>query len=334
MQLTPEILMQFAETTVDKLARMDASVHAAYLRGSVVMPENPLLGGTTDIDLVFIHSWTPKVGREILRLTDDVHLDIVHHSQSDYQQGRELRVDPWMGPALNNAKPLYDPQHFIDFIQATVRGQFYRPDHVLARARNLAEQSRQQWLELSQLEAADQAGQMRAYLQAVANAANAIALLSGEPLPERRILLEFPGRAQSIGRPGLSAGLLGLLGGPCLPVAELETWLARWQASMGELPDQERPLDLHPYRYKYYRSAFEAMLASGQPLALLWPLLHTWTLAVVLLPAHAVGRQDWQAFVRQLEMWGSAFPERVAALDAFLDQVDEILLEWERRYGG
>jgi hypothetical protein len=235
---------------------------------------------------------------------------------------------------LNNAKPLYDPQHFIDFTQATVRGQFHRPDYVLVRARTLAEQARQQYLELSQLAAADQAEQVGDYLQAVANAANAIALLDGEPLPERRILLGFPARAEAVGRPGLFAGLLGLLGGPRLPVNELETWLARWQASMGDLPDQERPLDLHPYRHKYYRSAFEAMLSSGQPLALLWPLLHTWTLAAVLLPAHAVGRQDWQAFVRQLGMWGSAFPERVAALDAFLDQVEEIILEWEQRYGG
>jgi len=112
MQLTPEVLQQFAETTVNKLVQVDPSIIAAYLCGSALLQESPLLGGTTDIDVVLIHSTKPPAAREILRLTEEVHLDILHHLQDDYRQGRELRVHPWMGPTLNNAKPIYDPRHF------------------------------------------------------------------------------------------------------------------------------------------------------------------------------------------------------------------------------
>ena len=140
MQLTPEVMQQFAETTVNQLVQVDPSIIAAYLCGSTVLEETPLLGGTTDIDIVLIHTTEPSIEREILRLTDDVHLDISHHNQDLYRQGRELRVHPWMGPTLNNAKPIHDPRHFLDFTQASVRGLFGREDYKMQRARTLYEE--------------------------------------------------------------------------------------------------------------------------------------------------------------------------------------------------
>ncbi len=122
MQITTETLKKFADTTVDKYTRANFDIMAAYLRGSLVMGEDPLLVGATYIDLVFIHAGEPDESREILRLTDEVHLDIVHHTQKDYLKGRNLRIDPWMGPCLYNAQVLFDPQHFLDFTIASVRG--------------------------------------------------------------------------------------------------------------------------------------------------------------------------------------------------------------------
>ena len=68
MQLTPEILQKFAETAVKELTGIDRDIVSIYLCGSLVMGSNPLLGGTTDIDLVVIHSREPAIRREILRL--------------------------------------------------------------------------------------------------------------------------------------------------------------------------------------------------------------------------------------------------------------------------
>ena len=51
------------------------------------------------------------------------------------------------------------------------------------------------------------------YLEAVGNAANSVAVLSGEPLTERRFLLEFPQRAEALGQDRMYVAVTGLLGG-------------------------------------------------------------------------------------------------------------------------
>lgn len=67
---------------------------AAYLTGSL-RSENPFLGNTTDIDIVFIHAEELNIRREVLPLTPKVQLDIVHNPRSDYEKPKELRVHPW-----------------------------------------------------------------------------------------------------------------------------------------------------------------------------------------------------------------------------------------------
>ena len=56
----------------------------------------------------------------------------------------------------------------------------------------------------------------------------------------------------------------------------------------------------------------------------LWPLLHTWTLSALALPA--AQNKEWQAAIQQLGLDGEAFGEKVQGLDQFLDEV-EILLD-------
>ena len=142
MQLTPEVLQQFAQTAVEKLVQV-----IEHPRGIPVWigctNGEPLIGGTTDVDVILIHTTEPQVKREILRLTEDVHLDIGHHFQENYRQGRELRIDPWMGPTLFNAKPIHDPRHFLDFTQASVRGLYNREDHKMQRSRAFHDRARQ-----------------------------------------------------------------------------------------------------------------------------------------------------------------------------------------------
>jgi hypothetical protein len=334
MQLTPEVLEQFAETAVQKLVQVDPSIVAAYLCGSAVKTGNPLIGGTTDIDLIIIHSTEPKVKREILRLTDDVHLDIGHHLQDDYRQGRELRVDPWMGPTLMNARPIHDPRHFLDFTQASVRGMYHREDHTMQRARNLFDQARQTWMGLQAITAAVGPNVVASYLQAIENAANAIASLTGEPLTERRLLLEFPQRAEALGRDRMYMAIMGLLGGHRVEEDQIKAWIPAWSATYDAIPDEARPARLHAYRKDYYLRAFEAMMeGGGDPKAMLWPLMNTWTLATGALSASNPVFQSWRDTCQELELLSSDLSDRITALDAFLDQVDEVLLNWKQEYG-
>ena len=333
MQLTPEVLQQFAETAVEKLVQVDPSIIAAYLCGSAVQTGNPLIGGTTDIDIILIHTTEPQVKREVLRLTDDVHLDIGHHLQEDYRQGRELRVDPWMGPTLSNAKPIHDPRHFLDFTQASVRGLFHRADHKMQRARTLHDQARQTWIGLQAISAAVGPNMVASYLEAVGNAANAIAVLTGEPLTERRLLLEFPQRAEALGQDRMYVAVTGLLGGHRVENEQIQSWIPAWSSTYDAIPDEARPARLHPYRKDYYLRAFDAIIGSGDAKAVLWPLMNTWTLAASVLSSSNPVYQGWRDACQQLELISSNLSDRVTALDAFLDQVDEVLINWEQDFG-
>lgn len=338
MRSTRESLLKNAQEFVAEQVRKDFQILAAYLCGSV-LEEEYLLGGTTDIDLFFVRLDEPVVKREAIRLTDEVHLDIAHLDQKEFRQARQLRVHPWLGPALKDARVLYDPQHFMDFTVAGVRGQFTRADHTHARASQPADSARRILSGLREYQPQPNPDNLLRYLRAVAHTANAIAVLSGPPLTERRFLVRYPPRAAAVGRPGLYRGLLGLLGASRLEREWLSGWINDWQAACEAVNGGQKassaalPARLHTLRLPYYRSAFESFQAGPQPENLLWPLLHTWTLAVNQLEQDSVHCHKWEQAFTRLELAGPAFAERLAALHAYLEMVEEILADWARQNG-
>jgi hypothetical protein len=332
MRITPETLLKIARDTVAKRTRSDRNILSIYLHGSLLYGD-PLLGGTADIDLVFVHNDGAPSAREIQRLSDEVHLDIAHHARSDYRQARNLRLHPWLGPTIFSCRILYDPQHFMDFTQASVRGQFNRPDYVIGRARGQAEHARQLWEALYNLSGEAGLAEVNHYLRAVEHAANAVASLSGPLLTERRFLLHFPARADAVAHPGLYPGLLGLLGAPNVDAPDLQAWLAPWQAAYAAVSPEIAPPRLHPARCAYYKRAFEKIASGERPQDILWPLLRTWTHTVQLLPEDSEARLAWTEALQRLGLLGSGFSGRVSALDAYLDTVEEILDEWARANG-
>ncbi len=332
MRITPSQLHKIARDTVERRRRQDHSLLAVYLTGSL-FAGNPLLGGTADIDLFFIHNDRVATEREIKRLTDEIHLDIAHHAREDYNQARALRLHPWMGYNIINCTIMHDPQHFMDFTQASVRGQFEQPENVLGRVQGQAEHSRGIWLSLHDSKGEPHLPQVRQYLQAVGQAANAVACLSGPPLTERRFLRRFPDRAAVVGRSGLYAGLVGLLGGAQSDEDSFSTWIDAWQSAYKALPPEQAPPQLHPDRFAYYRRAFDSLVAGDSPQDVLWPLLCTWLEAVSLLPDDSKHYEEWQDAFTTLGLLGDGYRERVAALDAYLDSVEELLDEWGERRG-
>jgi hypothetical protein len=327
MRITPSLLNKIARDTVSSYTRRDHTLLAAYLCGSLFTGK-PLLGGTADIDLFFIHDERVSTEREIKRMTDEVHLDIAHHGRDDYQQARELRLHPWLGYSIIHCKILYDPRHFMDFTQASVRGQFNQPENVVGRGQRQAENSRQIWLALHDLQNEPELEDVKLYMLAVRQAANAVACLSGPPLTDRRFLLQFPERAQAVGRAGLYPGLIGLLGGAQLEKDRLQDLLQEWEAAFRAVPAEQVTPRLHPDRFAYYQRAFNSISSSERPQDVLWPLLRTWVEAVELLPEDNQQKLNWRTTFQELGLLGSGFTERVAALDAYLDGVEELLDEW------
>jgi len=126
MRITRESLHTIARETAEKYARRNRALVCIYLTGSL-LSDAPLLGGTTDIDLIFVHAATPPFTREVLRLSDEIHLDIAHYPQTVYQQPRHLRRDPWIGAHLClNSLMLYDTQHWFEFTHPGGRGRAIR----------------------------------------------------------------------------------------------------------------------------------------------------------------------------------------------------------------
>lgn len=333
MQVNTDSLLKFADNAVEEMTHRNFEIIGVYLRGSVALAETPLLGGAADIDLVFIHNQPPEIHREIQRITDDVHLDIAHHDQKDYLDRRALRVDPWMGPGLFNAKVLFDPQHFVDFTLASVRGMFDRPDNVIQRARVLAVDARQTWRVLEKPSTVQEYQFIGTYLETINLAANALARLVGEPLTSRRFVPEFEKRVARLDRPGMVAGLLGLLGAPQVDLETLHHWVAAWDMNFSALAGELRPVNLHSDRRNYFLRHFVTQLTTEHPEYILWPLIQTWTQMVAAAPQERAVFQKWFETCHHLGLLGDAVEERIAGLDAYLEQVEDVIEAWAHDQG-
>ncbi len=333
MRITPEILWKVAKDTASQQAQANRDILAIFLHGSM-LKETALLGGTADIDLFIVHSSdNPANKREIIRMTDDVTLDIAHFNRSDFRYARELRHDPWLGSTIYGAKTLFDPNHFMDFVQASVRGQFNQPVNVQARSRKFSEKARQIWLSLEERAISGKPAEILEYLEAVQQAANAIASLNGPPLTERRMLLEFPSRASLAGHPGVCTGFYGVLGAASISREEVQSWLPLWMQAYEAIQGPGTPIRMNRSRSNYYRKAVEVMLEGEQYQAAIWPLLTTWTLAANLLPENSPALDGWQGLIEKLGLTGENLTNRLAALDAYLDTIEEILDEWAKSNG-
>ncbi|MBW8011692.1 MAG: hypothetical protein FVQ83_10705 [Chloroflexi bacterium] len=332
MRITQELLLKIADDTVAERTEADPEIISAYLHGAV-LEKMPLLGGTADIDMVFVHA-NGEEKREIVRLTDEVHLDINHHPKSKYEAARSLRAVPWLGSTIYYCKILYDPKHFLDFTQASVRGLFDRSDTVLSRAEPWLTEARQMWLKFNSQVPKSGTVQITQYLQALERIANAVASLNGPPLTERRFLLDFPARAEALGHAGLSAGLIGLLGASDLDSAKMTAWVPAWEAAYAAAAELDsNSAELHLHRLPYYQRAIEAILAGERPQAALWPLLRTWTQAVSLLPEDKEHISAWTDAFDQLNLLGKHIEGKYAGLDAYLDTVEDIFDAWKEERG-
>jgi hypothetical protein len=325
MRVTRESLIRIAKENVQERAFNDHDIAAAYLTGSLVSDSDPILGGTADIDLVFVHTQRPGVLREIVKLTPDFHLDILHRSKDEFKSPRELRVDPILGYEMYNPTLLYQREKFFEFVQAGLRAgfEFHAPALVLARCRKLLAEARKGWIDLNDI-GADKAGpiQVKQLLRAIYHAANAVAELNGGMLAERRFLLEFPARAQAAERPEFTATLFHLLGASNVNDAKIiSNWLPDWKtAFLAASENIKVNQSIHSARLNYYEKAIEVLIAGESPLTSLWPLIHTWTLSANVLENDQV--KPWQTACEQLGLLGENFEQRVSDLDHYLDEIE------------
>jgi hypothetical protein len=333
MRVTRESLLRIAKETAQERAYNDMDIVAAYLTGSLLNVD-PMLGGTADIDIVFVHRNKPAQPREFVKLTPDFHLDISRRAKDEFKSPRELRGDPWLGYEMYDPILLYEREKFFDFVQASLRAgfDFEQPPLMLQRCRKMLSHGRAIWMDLTELDEAVGPKEIKKYMKSLFHALNAVAELSGPPIQERRLLLDFPARAKAAGKPGMAAGAFGLLGANHTDAEKLKLWLPDWKSAF-KVACETKGVDIriHSARMNYYEKAIIAMLEGETPLAALWPLLHTWTLSVELLEDDHL--QFWQNAAGELGLLGAGFAEHVEGLDHFIDDIEIIFEEIARENG-
>jgi len=332
MRVTRESLLRIAKETAQERAYNDLDIVAAYLTGSLLNID-PLLGDTADIDIVFVHKNKPAQLREFVKLTPDFHLDISRRSKEEFKSPRELRGDPWLGYEMYDPILLYEREKFFDFVQASLRAgfDFEQIPLTLQRCRKMLSHGRQIWLDLAEVEEVSP-GIIKKYMKSLFHALNAVAELSGPPIQERRLLLEFPKRAETAGKPGMTAGAFGLIGANNVDANKLNSWLPDWKSAF-KLASEKTGVDMriHPARVNYYEKAVIAMLSGETPLAALWPLFHTWTLSAEVLEDDHL--KFWKNAASELGLLGTGFEERVQGLDHFIDEIEIMFDEIARKNG-
>ncbi len=326
MRVTKESLIRIAKETTQERVYNDPEIIAAYLTGSLLNAE-PMLGGTADIDIVFVYKNLPAKTREFVKLTPDFHLDISRRTKDEFKSPRELRADPWLGYEMYAPVLLYEREKFFDFVQASLRAgfDFEQPPLMLQRCRKLLSHGRGIWMDISELDHPAGPKEIKKYMKALFHAVNAVAEISGPPIQERRLLLEFPARAEAVQRTGMVAGAYGLLGANNVDAEKIKGWVSDWKSAFG-LATAHSNVDMriHPARLNYYEKAIKAMLEGDTPVAALWPLVHTWTMCAEVLENDHY--QFWESAMKELGLLGAGFEERVQGLDHFIDEI-EILLE-------
>ena len=333
MRITRELLMTSARDFTTRAVKADHSITAAYLTGSL-LTEEPLLGGTTDIDLVFIHDSIPPLQREIHRFTDEISLDLYHHEQAKYDQPRHLRADPFLGPIVNGTRLiLHDTLHWFEYTQAIVIAQFDRPDHHAERVSKLVADARADWWRLEGKETLNPKD-MAVFINSSEKAANALASLSGLPLAERRFMLALPGRCQAVDSPQLALGFSSLLGLSTFDFSSLEDWIGRWATS---LYSQDNPSNIppavHPHRKLYYLNAIRSYFEEGQLESVVWILLSSWTKLAANLSSRTPSPKDYSIFTTALGFNKNTCKEKITALDQYLDAVEERTTRWALEIG-
>jgi hypothetical protein len=330
VRVTREKLIQLARKEVERRASLDGGLLSGYIIGSVAAGD-PLLGETGDIDLVLIHDGEPEAEREVIPLSDEIHIDVHHHPRRFYAQPPQLRVHPWLGPALCEPIFLYDPTHFFERAQAGARGQFHRPDHVRARAAAFLDGARRLHSAL-----APGGRWMAGYLAAVRDAANAAGTLAGFPAAGRRVALALQALSDDLGHPEVYGGFLRLLGAEDLSPAEAGPWLSSLARAYDVVATDNPSPMLAAARRGYYLAGFQALVNGGEPHAAIWPMLEVWESCLHSLgeaPRAIPLRAEWHAARERLGLAEGQAQSRTDQLESYIDHVETVIEEWAERHG-
>lgn len=334
MRITKDLLHKFAKETIKQRKRSEPDLHAAYLLGSL-LSDDPLLGGTTDIDLVLVHKYLAPTARETTALTPEISVDILHKTQADFDPHRQFRQNALIGyPLTYNHILLYDTDHWLEFLQSSVAADFHRADNVLARVNSLLTSARDHWHSLNEQPPLTYLDWLDHFLVALDRGTNAIAGLIGPPLTTRRFMMMFNQRLEELGTPEVWPVFCGLLGCSEDMDSKYKQWSDALEGDLIHLASTlTPPPHLAPCRHIYHAQGIRSLVQNEDPLFAIWPLLRTWLDVQLALPQASPGADTWQDLLTTLNFTETVREGKTRALDAFLDRIEVLIETWADTYG-
>ena len=327
-----ETLLKIArDTAAQRMAARHALI-SAYLTGSVAAGE-PLLGDATDVDIIFVEDAEAPSPREVVRLTDQVALDLQYRTKAEYAHPKELRIHPWRGPELCEPVFLRDPTHFFELVQSSARGQFHRPDHVAARARTFVEWAREE-LHVGVLPGMEPSSPVTipALCRSLLYSANAAITLTGFPAAGRRLTMKLEAAARKLDRAEGYGQFVALFGGEW-SAESARAWITDWSAAYraGQVVGDDL---VHPARRTLYERGFQSQIEADRAADAIWLMLYTWQACLKNLPGDSLHADRWIAFLQQVKMASPAeFAERVRQAQAYVDLAAEVVEAWAEKNG-
>ena len=331
-------LLKLARDYASRKSSEQPSLKAIVLTGSVARGEPPL-GDAVDLDILLIADYLPEQTTEIIRLSDYVFVDAKYVATSAYVDRKAIRVHHFTSAALNDALILYDPRHYFDILQSSVRAPYNRADHIYERARsayNAAMQSFDPFLIYREDPPEDVTFDLISDLQSsLALAAHSLLPLVSQTQSSstgiRKLMVRFEAAANEL-NPALYPQFLEALGAHDVEANAVEgllnDWVALYKAASKSGSDD--PL-IHPLKRGYYDRGFRALISSGHAINSLGLLEATSCACARRLDPLP---EAWSHLTRLLhKSTGAEFSERVQATESLLDHIDQTLIRWADREG-
>jgi hypothetical protein len=334
MRITHGLLLKNAKQWVMERQATDRSLVCAYLSGSLADSddaEDALIGGAGDVDVVCVHNSLNPPDRELVRLTDRIHLDIWPVSQSAYEDPKLLRMNPWLGHDLIRKPPvLFDKNHWFDFVLAGAFSKYDQPENVALRAMYFLNTARERLQAMAFGEVAPHAW-LSAYLQTLSDGANMLAVMADGPLSTRRLLSTFPARAAELGIPQWTGRLIEAFSRGVPEGDTLAQWIRQWDDLFdSQVETTSIPPDLDPLKIPYYRHAMETFAPSA-PMSALWILL--FTLGQRLSISKETTPPPIIEMLQAVGLGEETREEREESLEALIDDAEGVLEDWAKNRG-
>lgn len=331
-------LLKLARDYANRKSSEQPSLKAIVLIGSVARNEPPL-GDAVDLDILLIGDFLPEKTSEIIRLSDNVFIDAQYVATSQYIDRKAIRVHHFTSAALNDALILYDPRHYFDILQASVRAPYNRTDHIYDRARsayNAAIQSFDPFLIYREDPPENVTLDLISTLQSTLTltAHSLLPLVSQTQSSStgiRKLMVRFEAAANEL-NPELYSHFLEAFGAHDVEASAVEGLLNEWLAlyKTASKSGSDDPLT-HPLKRGYYDRGIRALIESGHAINSL--LLMEVTMCACARRLDPLP-DTWSHLTHLLhKSTPTEFSERVRATELLLDQIDQTLIRWADREG-